>query len=95
MGELSPISVLSHNFYSFAIDSRVWSKETLLWYRCAIVPSKEADENLQGALAATMFFYDFANRAVPSLDEYCSKNYGAQWDEVKKKVPYKLFPGIY
>lgn len=48
-----------------------------------------------GSIIAGFFFGDFASRGVPILDEYCTKRYGASWLEFKKKVPYKLIPGIY
>ncbi|TVY34538.1 hypothetical protein LOCC1_G007779 [Lachnellula occidentalis] len=48
-----------------------------------------------GALIATFFFRDFATRGVPILDEYCAERYGAAWGEFKKKVAWKLVPGIY
>ncbi|GAB7345124.1 hypothetical protein MBLNU457_3519t1 [Dothideomycetes sp. NU457] len=38
---------------------------------------------------------DFAFRAVPEMDSYCEQRYGEQWDEVRKKVPYRLIPYIY
>ncbi|KAF2725876.1 hypothetical protein K431DRAFT_280606 [Polychaeton citri CBS 116435] len=38
---------------------------------------------------------DFCNRAIPSMDAYCEKRYGRQWDEVRSKVPYSLLPWIY
>ncbi|KAF7502970.1 hypothetical protein GJ744_004757 [Endocarpon pusillum] len=47
------------------------------------------------ALVAAFFLRDFASRAVPTMEEYCSKRYGAQWEEVKRKVPYKLIPWVY
>jgi protein-S-isoprenylcysteine O-methyltransferase Ste14 len=50
---------------------------------------------LWGGLVATFFVWDFATRAVPTMEEYCAKRYGKQWEEVKRKVPYKLFPWIY
>jgi protein-S-isoprenylcysteine O-methyltransferase Ste14 len=50
---------------------------------------------LWGALVGGFFFWDFSTRAIPAMDEYCSKRYGKQWEEVKRKVPYKLIPGIY
>jgi protein-S-isoprenylcysteine O-methyltransferase Ste14 len=48
-----------------------------------------------GSIIAGFFFRDFATRGVPILDEYCTKRYGATWLEFKKRVPYKLVPGIY
>ncbi|TVY53420.1 hypothetical protein LCER1_G005235 [Lachnellula cervina] len=48
-----------------------------------------------GSVIAVFFFRDFATRGVPILDEYCTERYGAPWIEFKKKVPYKLVPGIY
>jgi len=37
----------------------------------------------------------FSNRVIPVMDDYCTGRYGAQWNEYKNKVPYKLIPGIY
>jgi protein-S-isoprenylcysteine O-methyltransferase Ste14 len=48
-----------------------------------------------GSIIATFIFRDFATRGVPILDEYCTERYGASWVQFKKKVPYKLVPGIY
>lgn len=48
-----------------------------------------------GALVASFFAYDFSQRAIPVLGEYCEKRYGAQYDEFKKTTPYKLIPYIY
>ena len=47
-----------------------------------------------GALVASSFWYDFNNRSIPVLDEYCTKRYGEQWQAVKRKVPYAFFPGV-
>ncbi|KAK3701896.1 hypothetical protein LTR37_015207 [Vermiconidia calcicola] len=38
---------------------------------------------------------DFVARAIPDMDAYCAQRYGKQWDEVRRKVPYKLLPWIY
>ncbi|KAK3705598.1 hypothetical protein LTR37_013206 [Vermiconidia calcicola] len=38
---------------------------------------------------------DFCGRAIPDMDGYCAQRYGKQWDEVRRKVPYKLLPWIY
>lgn len=48
-----------------------------------------------GVLAGSLLAYDFASRAIPVMDEYCSKRYGADWVQVKRKVPYKLLPFVY
>lgn len=48
-----------------------------------------------GTFVAAFFAWDFTNRAIPALDRYCSHRYGAQWVEVKKKVPYRFCPGVY
>ncbi|CAE7186525.1 DUF1295 multi-domain protein [Pyrenophora teres f. teres] len=48
-----------------------------------------------GALVGAFFAWDFSNRAIPILNEYCEKRYGAQWEEFKRKTPYKLLPYIY
>ncbi|RMY70658.1 hypothetical protein D0863_05624 [Hortaea werneckii] len=51
-----------------------------------------------GALVAVWLAGDFCARAIPSMDAYCEKRdlqYGSQWAEVKKKVPYGLLPWIY
>ncbi|KAL4982477.1 hypothetical protein BDW68DRAFT_195286 [Aspergillus falconensis] len=49
---------------------------------------------LSGMLIASFFAWDFCERAIPALDEYCSKQYGEMWTEYKKKTPYRLIPGI-
>ncbi|CAI9628426.1 unnamed protein product [Alternaria burnsii] len=48
-----------------------------------------------GALVGSFFAWDFTQRAIPILSEYCEKRYGAQWDEFKQKTPYQLIPYIY
>lgn len=48
-----------------------------------------------GALVGAFFFYDFSQRAVPILNEYCEKRYGAAWEKFKKDTPYKLIPYVY
>ncbi|KAK6440256.1 hypothetical protein LTR95_003521 [Oleoguttula sp. CCFEE 5521] len=48
-----------------------------------------------GAVQSAFLAGDFTQRGIPSLDAYCEKRYGAQWDEVRRKVPYKLIPYIY
>lgn len=47
-----------------------------------------------GALIASFFWYSFNNRSIPTLDEYCAKRYGEQWQAVKRKVPYAFFPWV-
>ncbi|KAJ9640097.1 hypothetical protein H2201_007626 [Coniosporium apollinis] len=48
-----------------------------------------------GAIVLGFFLYDFTNRAIPVLDDYCSKRYGDAWTEFKKKTPYQILPFIY
>jgi len=50
---------------------------------------------LWGGFVAAFFTYDFTNRAIPVLDEYCTERYGASWTEYTKKVPYKFLPGLF
>lgn len=50
---------------------------------------------LFGIVIAAMHFYDFSQRAVPVLDQYCAKRYGQDWQNIRKKVPNVLLPGIY
>ncbi|CAM1503353.1 Fc.00g081290.m01.CDS01 [Cosmosporella sp. VM-42] len=49
---------------------------------------------LSGSLISSFFLWDFWSRAIPALDEYCSKRYGAMWVEYKKKTPYRLIPFV-
>ncbi|OJJ48193.1 hypothetical protein ASPZODRAFT_140511 [Penicilliopsis zonata CBS 506.65] len=49
---------------------------------------------LSGLLIAVFFAWDFCKRAIPALDEYCSKRYGAMWVEYKQNTRYRLIPGI-
>ncbi|CAF3596345.1 unnamed protein product [Rotaria sp. Silwood1] len=49
-------------------------------------------------LAALQFFghtWDFTMRAVPSLNEHCSKKYGDSWKKFERDVPYILFPYVW
>lgn len=48
-----------------------------------------------GALVGAFFFWDFSQRAVPVLNEYCEKRYGAAWEKFKKDTPYRLIPFVY
>ena len=48
-----------------------------------------------GVLQAAWLAGDFCARAIPSLDTYCEKRYGEQWEGVRRKVPYKFLPWVY
>ncbi|KZF22239.1 hypothetical protein L228DRAFT_239231 [Xylona heveae TC161] len=48
-----------------------------------------------GLFTGGFLLYDFTHRAVPSVDEYCTKRYGEEWKAIKQRVPYRLIPGIY
>ncbi|OOF97620.1 hypothetical protein ASPCADRAFT_144280 [Aspergillus carbonarius ITEM 5010] len=48
-----------------------------------------------GTFVFSFFFYDFAVRGVPVLDEYLVKRYGEPYKKVKRRVKYSLIPGIY
>ncbi|XP_014559771.1 hypothetical protein COCVIDRAFT_35055 [Bipolaris victoriae FI3] len=48
-----------------------------------------------GALVAAFWAWDFSQRAIPVLSEYCEKRYGAQWESYRQKTPYKLNPYVY
>ncbi|CAO2647399.1 Nn.00g083210.m01.CDS01 [Neocucurbitaria sp. VM-36] len=48
-----------------------------------------------GAVVGAFFFADFATRAVPILNEYCEKRYGAAWEKFKQDTPYRLIPYVY
>ncbi len=53
-----------------------------------------------GGLPLAIFFggfgtFDMITRAVPVLNEYCEKRYGAVWEKFKQTTPYRLFPYIY
>jgi steroid 5-alpha reductase family enzyme len=48
-----------------------------------------------GALVGAFFAWDFTQRAIPILSEYCEKRYGAAWEDFKRKTPYQLIPYVY
>ncbi|KAI2627192.1 hypothetical protein GGS21DRAFT_258245 [Xylaria nigripes] len=48
-----------------------------------------------GLVVALMHGWDFSQRAVVVLDDYCSGRYKQQWTQFKREVPYKIIPGIY
>jgi protein-S-isoprenylcysteine O-methyltransferase Ste14 len=50
---------------------------------------------IYGAIMSSIFFADFATRAVPILNEYCEKRYGADWEQFKRQTKYRMIPGIY
>jgi protein-S-isoprenylcysteine O-methyltransferase Ste14 len=39
--------------------------------------------------------WDLSQRAVGTLDEYCSNKYKQQWVQFKQEVPYRIVPGLY
>ncbi|KAJ5742481.1 uncharacterized protein N7511_011500 [Penicillium nucicola] len=43
----------------------------------------------------SFFFYDFATRGVPVLNQYCTDRYGNSWTDIKSRVFYRLFPWVY
>ncbi|QUC16896.1 uncharacterized protein UV8b_01137 [Ustilaginoidea virens] len=45
---------------------------------------------IYGMSIAMFFMWDFSNRAVPALDEYCTKRYGDMWAEYKRKTPFTM-----
>jgi protein-S-isoprenylcysteine O-methyltransferase Ste14 len=48
-----------------------------------------------GAVVGAFFAWDFTQRAIPILNEYCEKRYGAAWAKFKQDTPYQLIPYIY
>ncbi|KAI8933436.1 hypothetical protein NX059_010050 [Plenodomus lindquistii] len=48
-----------------------------------------------GAIVGAFFAWDFGTRAIPILNEYCEKRYGAAWKQFKKDTPYRMIPYIY
>ncbi|KAF9525132.1 hypothetical protein CPB83DRAFT_562762 [Crepidotus variabilis] len=48
-----------------------------------------------GVPALSFWSYGFVTNAIPILDAYCSKKYGAQWEDFKQKTPYRFIPGIW
>lgn len=48
-----------------------------------------------GAFNLAYWLGDFSYRGIPSLDQYCSGRYGAQWDEYNRQTPYKIIPYVY
>ncbi|KAK9388727.1 hypothetical protein V1515DRAFT_614736 [Lipomyces mesembrius] len=48
-----------------------------------------------GIMTFSFFFYDFASRGVPVLEQYLTERYGEAYKEIKARVKYSLFPGIY
>ena len=46
-------------------------------------------------MTAGMYLANFTTNAMPSIEEYCRKRYGAEWERYEREVPYQLIPGIY
>ncbi|ODM15002.1 hypothetical protein SI65_09497 [Aspergillus cristatus] len=47
------------------------------------------------ATTSGFFFYDFASRGVPVLEEYMTQEYGDAYKKIKSRVRYSLVPGIW
>ena len=50
---------------------------------------------LYACMTAGMYLANFTTNAMPSIEEYCRKRYGAEWERYEREVPYQLIPGIY
>ncbi|KAF9525147.1 hypothetical protein CPB83DRAFT_563205 [Crepidotus variabilis] len=50
---------------------------------------------LVGTGVSAFFLAGFIGASIPELAGYCSKKYGGQWDNYKKKTPYQIIPGVY
>ena len=51
--------------------------------------------SLGGAIGFGIFqIYLFLSQSIPGLSGYMLHRYGEKWTAYKKRVPYKLFPGI-
>lgn len=48
-----------------------------------------------GFISGAWLAWDFVNRAVPELDEYCARRYSEQWAAFKREVKWVILPGIY
>ncbi|KAF4555116.1 Delta(14)-sterol reductase-like protein 1 [Elsinoe fawcettii] len=46
-------------------------------------------------LANVAFYLFNFSRAIPPLNHYCEERYGEQWQQYKRKTPYKMIPYIY
>ncbi|KAK8154472.1 ERG4/ERG24 ergosterol biosynthesis-like protein [Phyllosticta citrichinensis] len=46
-------------------------------------------------VVGSFFLWDFASRAIPALDEYCTKRYASQWSAYKQRTPCKLVPFLW
>ncbi|KAE9372553.1 hypothetical protein N431DRAFT_243430 [Stipitochalara longipes BDJ] len=49
---------------------------------------------IYGLVGVAMFAGQFLKMGVPIMDTYCAKRYGAQWADYKRRVRYKLIPGV-
>jgi protein-S-isoprenylcysteine O-methyltransferase Ste14 len=49
---------------------------------------------ISGILTGAFFLYDFSSRAIPALDEYCSKRYGSMWMAYKQRTTSTLVPRL-
>ncbi|PMD30477.1 hypothetical protein L207DRAFT_549432 [Hyaloscypha variabilis F] len=49
---------------------------------------------IYGLVNVVMFAEQFLGMGVPIMDGYCARRYGIQWIEYKRRVPYKLIPGV-
>ncbi|RAL08866.1 uncharacterized protein BO97DRAFT_459766 [Aspergillus homomorphus CBS 101889] len=47
------------------------------------------------AATFSFFFYDFAVRGVPVLDQYLAGRYGKEYEDIRTRVKYRLIPWVY
>jgi protein-S-isoprenylcysteine O-methyltransferase Ste14 len=50
---------------------------------------------LYACMTAGMYLANFITNAMPSIEDYCRKKYGKEWEQYESDVPYQLIPGIY
>ncbi|KAF2444682.1 hypothetical protein P171DRAFT_484777 [Karstenula rhodostoma CBS 690.94] len=49
-----------------------------------------------GALFTGAFYWsNLTGNATPAKEKYLAERYPAEWEQYKKEVPYKMFPGIF
>jgi protein-S-isoprenylcysteine O-methyltransferase Ste14 len=95
-----PYSIVRHPSYTggllIAIGQLIWFTARGSWLRESMIYEVKLSWLLiaPGMLSILQCFVNVPRR-MPVEDEILKKEFGRQWDEWARAVPYRLFPGVY
>ena len=72
---------------------RLGGRGLLCSVSCGVVGEVWGDAN--GLTAGLFYWSNLTQNATPAKEKYLSERYAGQWDEYKKEVRWKMFPGLW